>query len=410
MFEVTGTIKNTTYDRQQVSASDLVDMFDLPIDKAGKKTILQFELVPDRVKYDRHNRMMAFQQGAMLRSLISGSFQGNHVNIQYFTRRNNKRVGGTNEITYTPHHVEYSGREMAFSLDVNEYPRDFENLVFYMLCTKCKDSPIHGEVPEKYYQINDTIAKAEEFVAKQTRMFEVQSVIMKPDADMHLLRTKAAGMGIQEGLLQDVEVRAELMKLANNDIESFWKQFESVTTSFDGIIARAIDLGVIISKNKGGGVQEYGFNGQISNRDFSTPFSPLAQYVVGQDGRAALKSALSKTPEMVKTINTYIEEIGEEKDIQTQLNDDMFRSTQKQAAALKDAKQDQYELAAEWAIKNKLITVSDDGNASYQQSKTKKIEVGPVNIDEDLSPQIAFLLSEKGGKEAFDAIESKMNK
>lgn len=409
MFELTGTVKGTTYNQEPMSADQLIDLFDLEIDWNGKKKLMQFELHSSQKKYDRWNKLVAFQHAKMLRSLITGVHHGNSVNIQYYRRKTVKRENGVNVPSYTPHHLEYAGNDLAFVLDQAESTADKELMVFFMLSTKCADSPIQGQYPEKYFQINDTVAKAEKEVAEYTRMYEVQSVIMNPEADIHLLRTKAAGMGISESTMEDVEVRAALMNRARADIESFWKQYDSVKTSFRGMLTRAIDMGIIIEKSKGAGVFAYGFNADISQRDHGNQFQELATFVVGQNGRSELERAVSANAGLVDEINMHIQSVGTEKDILEGLKEDQFRSASKAKAAVKDAKSDPYEESAAWAMKNNMILIDDKtGKASYRHSTRKTIELGDVNVDDDLEPQIAFLLSSDEGKSAHESIIEKM--
>lgn len=403
MFAITGHINGRTYEEELISARDLIDLFNLPIDFNSKSGQMTFELHETQKSPDRLNGGFRHQSGKMLRSLIEGNHDGSSINIQYYTRKTRKRVNGDNIIQYVPHHIDYNGDKVTFSLDTKNHPEDLEQLVFLLLCPKCQDSPlspVHGS--KRYYQIDNAVQKATNKVSQRNRLFMMFSAIMGEDADIHFLRTKAAGMNIHEHLLEDVQVQDALMSKAEQNPSEFWKLFDNPNTSFHGIIQRALNSGVIVKKHLGGSMFAYGFNAEISNRDFSTPFQELVQFPMSANGVTELKKALKETPRLIDSINNYLLEKSVEAEVSEVLSDEMFTSKagrpKKTKAAPKakkeaSAKEDPFESAAKWLNENDKL-VLDGTKISYKVDDQTSHFLGEIEVEEPIVPQVAFLLSE----------------
>ena len=410
MFILSGTINGVTYEEKEMGADEISRLFGLNIPFESKKGVMAFELHPDQKKPDRLNGGYAYQSGRMLRTEIVGSYNGSDIQIQYYRQKNRRRENGVNITRYSPHHMLYDGDSFAFSLDRKDHPQDIEPLVFFWLSTKCYDSPIVGRTNSRYYRINDSLGKAKTLLARRTRMYEVYNQVMNPDFDMHLLRNKAAGMSIPEHTMEDEEVRAALLVRAENNPEAFWQAFDTQRTSFEGLVQRGLELGVVVSKSLGGGVQAYGFNNTISARDHGVPFMELCQFMAGTDGRGALKKALSGNLGLTQELNKHVEEHGMDQKVSTAFKDMDFGSTKKQATVeeVKDEVEDEYTEAAQWAVKNNLVSLKGDKVSVKHDTKTI-YSIGTLDaIDEPLAPQVAFLLSQEENKKAMASILAKM--
>lgn len=409
MFILNGSVDGTNYEDAQVSAEQLINMFGLKVDFESRNKQVSFELLEGQKKFDKLNRTTRYQIAKLIRTGFSGLWKGNSIEVQYFKRKVRKRENGVNVINYTPHLMPYSGDVMPFSIDKSHASTDLEPLVFYMLHPKCADSPIGAGESRKYYRINDVVSKASEAVMNKRRFVEIYNMILEGE-DEHLLRNKAAAFGISEHRMTLEEVQNALIQKADNDVDSFRMVFEDVKNTFEGMITRAKNHGIIISKATGGGINSFGFNESISSRVYNEPFHVIAQYRVGQNGMAELKAAISKDPDLIGKINNFLQDNDTESAITENVNEDMLSGRAKANAVppVKSNDQDEFELAAKWILSNKLVEVQD-GLAKYKQTDRRSLKIGDVDESTDLSPQLAYLLSQEDSTYVMDDIRKKMN-
>lgn len=241
MFELSGNINGTTYDKTTVSADQLVDMFKLGLKRSG------YFMVSDLKK---RKEPKIFR----LTPVIRGNYNGNSVEVRYYTAKNVKE-----KVTnYVPVRMIHNAGDYNISLE-----KDFEIAVYFALSTKTKGSPIRSTTVPFFY-VRNKQAEAQMQLDRIREIDRIKVVIGElPDEDIRVI---AKGLTIKDVVIPSSknisvqELRLALIQAATAYPKQFAEQFTSKLIRLRGMIRRAIDMGIITtSKHQITGVLSYVF-------------------------------------------------------------------------------------------------------------------------------------------------------
>lgn len=268
MLILNGYVKGKMFNNEQVPAETLIELFDLPVDLHSRKPRMVLTLTQRYIQRDRLNGGEKFSSGHFLTTAIDGEYDGNIINVQYAERKI-QRPGPIPSVEYQPRHIPFIGKSNAYAATRKE-PKDLEKLVFMLLHPKCQNSPLSGPAAsDKKYQIDDAVTKAAKVVTNVQSFMEVYNQVLT--APISVMRTKLAGikrMNVEP--LEDTEVQAQIFTMMQNDPEGFYKKWSMHTTSFEGLINRAINLAVVEKYGVGNG-QAWRFSKTASEKFLESP-------------------------------------------------------------------------------------------------------------------------------------------
>lgn len=368
MIYLTGFVGDKLYEETPVKPDELVKIFSLPLDVDSKKPRVVFRVTPRYVKKDRLNGGEKFPAGTKLLTTINGEYQGNYVTIQYSERKITKGSGNNVQITHQPRYLNFSGRANAFAATRRE-PKDLEKTVFMMLHTKCQQSPLRGPGShDKRIMLDDSVSTAANKVANVKAFMDAYNQIL--GADPSYLRTKLAGMKTMNvDTLEDVEVQATLVAMMEQNMEDFLNRWNATTSTFDGVISRAIYLNIIEQYTIGGGIQAWRFTKQVSQKYLSSDVPiDICQIPVNQKPTDAIKNWALAAGSNFAQIKNIIDAMDQAATVERVIAPIMANDASKKASEMTTEEKVEYGFA-----KDLIMVVEEKGqwNAYFMKAGQK---------------------------------------
>ena len=257
-FLVSGTIKNQTFDNQVVQPKKLAELFGVNF----KDKLVSFRMAGAFTRYDQLNQMERNAPGFLLNPTITGTYEGEQVQIRYFKTRRTVQRGKSGDVELmTPHRVS-DFRSKSLELVSGE---EFELALFFYLHEKHAKSPLFSKNSQAYYEIYSKQADAQRD-NEQTEVFIDVFTSLK-DTPREVLLIKAKGLQIKGERIQigkdmsQAELVRAIASMAMKYPKEFPEMYSSSLAEFNGTIEVAIDLGVIV-KGKSNGIDAWKFADQ----------------------------------------------------------------------------------------------------------------------------------------------------
>lgn len=318
MLYLTGFVKDRLFEETPVKPQELIELFNLPLDLNSRKPRVVMKLTDRYVKPDRLNGGVKFPAGWQALTVVNGEFEGNSVTVRYATSKTQKGTGANRETIYQPRYITFTGRANAYLASEKE-PKDLEKVVFLMLHPKNADSPIRGkEANDKRIRLDNAVKDAANKVASIKNFVEVYNEIL--GLDESTLRVKLAGIrkGLNVDSLEKDEVIAEIMDLMQGNPNDFLTKWQAHTTTFDGIINRAIYLALVEEYTLGGNIKAWRFSKKAS-KDFLNSDIPIAitQCKPNQSSADALKAWILADASNLASIQNMLNALDQQSAVET---------------------------------------------------------------------------------------------
>jgi hypothetical protein len=241
MLEITGYINGETLQNKLVSADELAKLFGVTVPEK-----LTIEANKNSKKTDRYGNVRS-SVGVNLNTSILGTFQGNEVQILYYTRK-----------PYKDGIPNPQPKRMRVQLpnSVIDSTRQKEIAVFTMLHPKCEDSPIKSNRVTTRYKIKNRAKEAQAEIQRRLLIRETENKILL-EKNEDLLRRIALGIRVNRqsiGGAQNMtmdELKAALLNLFEKNPYDFANAYSDVTVKIKGLIQEAKMANVIKLQKRG---------------------------------------------------------------------------------------------------------------------------------------------------------------
>lgn len=233
--------------------------------KGGKyKDKVELRLPPKRIAKGKKYGMVS--SPISVTNTISGTYEGDSYIIRFY--KNVRRPTNANmQAEYLPRKHQMNGAGTVFYL--NRDKDDREKCAYFILHRWCKDSPFFKNRSQPKYVVHRPEIMAAKAVVEAQSYVKLLKLILDDKVSVDTLRYKARGLsgalsiGSVEGMDKSV-LQAKLLELAKKHPDQFLTSWNENNTQFDGILHRAVDIGLFERKPTGGGVFGFYYNADYS--------------------------------------------------------------------------------------------------------------------------------------------------
>lgn len=272
-FILDGVYKDKKYEKEEVSASVVAEIFDIKKDlfPKGIKSDVPVDFAFDKSKQAQVNGHKRCIHRLSLPTKFTASVDGESISITYFEKkvdRKNKKSGES--------YTETLPAKLTMDRKVNKYgPRKFaDKIVYFALHPQCSTSPLHKLGDERSFGHKDYDKEAVIYLeAKKEENLVMSEIWSMPEP---ILRLRAKGLGvanvdamsyqtIQANLLTRLE-RAKL-NADGESMKAFMAKWNSGHSSIKGQVQECVDAAYIEMKSIPGGKIQWSWKDGLSAVD-----------------------------------------------------------------------------------------------------------------------------------------------
>ncbi len=307
MLEVTGLFKGEQVRDELVSAHDLIDFFELPIDT--DKEILELQILPSQYsKFPQNSfgeKRSAIQR--MKQSLIRGSHKGQPYVVRYYNSKTPK-PGAVNDYNYSPRHLNFRGNTQVIRI-----PDEIEVAVMLVLNPACEESPFKKPNSIIEYAIVDNAKIAQEGLLLGARKQEITNLILQTRDELklinlaHGLKIKGVNPISSKEASNPGTARLKLYHVAQKHPDEVAMAWSNNAVVLNGSVRNAASKGYVVPRPLGAGVVSWMW-------DESYGGGEICRVAQGMDAISTLAAHVSR-PEnyqgFMQRLNGIISETGE---------------------------------------------------------------------------------------------------
>jgi hypothetical protein len=254
MLTLSGRVGEKTFKDELLSAEELIKLFG--IDEKVMKEDVVFEMDAGSVKVDRFG-VTKHPKGFSLPARYSATFEGNSVVIHYYENELPRQNGRIDRVPKKL--TDFRNRFMQLSPQTNK-----EKIAYYALSPFCSTSPLYRKGKTRFFGRLDREIRAAKSLNTERDIYSLYSVIFE-EKNILKLKRKARGIKIKGQSIPDVEamglgeLQDALIKMAKQHPDKFKDAYESADTDVRGIVAEAINYGIINTRRVGADQKEVKF-------------------------------------------------------------------------------------------------------------------------------------------------------
>lgn len=257
MFIFTGSWKDKMVSEKLVSADQLIEFFELPIDK--DKVMVHFELNMENISVASKDHLgkLKWSPQRNIPVRIQGIYKRSNVDIQYYRQKVSRETG--KGYSYTPTREFWKGKNVDLVLEHN-----LELIVLFMINPMCSISPFLGKKKAVYHLI-DKEKRAITNLNKEKEIAALRDKILNGFNDAQVMAIAKGYRNRRNNRLDvfshstAVECRFLLSEELKADMDWLRKNISLPMTMLSGLVYDSVDKGYVRLSDIGGGRKKWSY-------------------------------------------------------------------------------------------------------------------------------------------------------